>query len=134
MRIPDKPEKLMVYIAGPMTAGVMQENVETAMRAATQLLSNGCHVILPHLNMFLEQFWDDADLMPPKWGTEEWLEWDYHMLSLCDVVLRLEGESPGSDRETAFALGRGIPVMDSVNEIIRKKDKWELAQREGDGW
>ena len=80
--------------------------------------------------MFLEQFWDDADLVPHKWGVDDWLEWDYHMLSLCDVVLRLEGESPGSDRETAFAMGRGIPIKNSVNEVIRWKDKLELKERE----
>ena len=109
----------------------MQENVETAMVVATKLLSAGCHVILPHLNMFLEQFWNDTEGWPDgKWSTDQWLEWDYHMLSLCDVVLRLEGDSPGSDRETAFAMGRGIPIKNSVNELLRWKEKLELKERE----
>jgi hypothetical protein len=122
-------EKIMVYIAGPMTKGDMKENVATAMDVATNLLTEGFHVILPHLNMFLEQFWADTDTAPDKWGTEQWLEWDYHMLSLCDVVLRIEGESPGSDRETAFARGRRIPVVHAVNELIRYRQKVEGASK-----
>lgn len=50
---------------------------------------------------------------------EEWMEVCLTWVEKCDAVLRLEGHSVGADAEVAFAKGRGIPVVHSVDELRR---------------
>jgi len=49
---------------------------------------------------------------------EDWMRVDLEMICRCDVLLRLEGESPGADREVAHSLSLGIPVVHSVEELV----------------
>jgi len=41
------------------------------------------------------------------------MEW----ITVCDCVLRLEGESPGADAEVVLAKKKGIPVFYSIDEL-----------------
>jgi hypothetical protein len=40
---------------------------------------------------------------------ETWMAVDLKLLSQCDIVLRLPGESPGAEREIRYARERDIP-------------------------
>ena len=50
-------------------------------------------------------------------GYEQWMKLDLAWLDKCDALLRLPGESPGSDREVDAAKERGIPVYYSVRAV-----------------
>lgn len=100
---------IRVYVAGPLTKGHVVSNIRSAVEVATQLLDEGYFPFLPHLS----HLWD---LLSPR-GYEEWLRYDLHWLSTCNVLLRLLGESPGADREVREAHKLGIPVVFSIEEL-----------------
>ena len=47
-----------------------------------------------------------------------WLKLDLEFLPCCDAVLRLEGESHGADGEVAHAKSIGIPVFDTIENVV----------------
>lgn len=128
-----KKNGILVYVAGPLTKGDVTENVRNAMTVGSKLLMDGYDVIIPHLNMFLQRFWEEEGLFgaAPKseWGYDEFMEWDYALLRKCDILYRMPGESPGSDMEVAFSKGQGKPVVYNFGELenyrlaISKKKK-----------
>lgn len=100
------------YIAGPLTRGNVAVNEYLAVQAAERLRKAGFAPFCPHL--FVE--WEK---IAPGATYEEWLAIDLAWLEVSDAVLRLPGESPGADRETAFAVSRGIPVFTDEMELVR---------------
>lgn len=99
-----------VYIAGPYTQGDTAINVRTALGAAQELLLAGWAPYVPHLT----HFWH---LVYPG-PYEHWAALGIVWLEVADALVRLPGESPGADREVAFARDHGIPVYDSVAALI----------------
>ena len=99
-----------VYIAGPYTLGDIAVNVATAMHIGSELMDAGYSVYVPHLSHFMHM------LNPKKY--ERWLEHDIVWLSLCNIVLRLEGESKGADKEVLEAKRLGIPVYYSLHALL----------------
>lgn len=95
--------KPRIYVAGPISKGDRRRNIANAIHAAEQLMQAGAHAFVPHLNCE----WDDRH----RHSLEEWLEYDFAWLALCDALVRLSGESEGSDREVAEAWRLGIPVF-----------------------
>jgi len=92
----------MVYISGPIHgSGIVEDNVRRAVTCAEELLLCGYTPIVPHLNVL----WN---LISPH-EASFWLLMDYNLLSRCDAVVRLIGESPGSDLEKEWTLKLGIP-------------------------
>jgi hypothetical protein len=49
---------------------------------------------------------------------EDWLALDFSCISVCDALLRLDGDSKGADREVAYARSLGIPVYLSLDTLI----------------
>lgn len=93
-----------VYVAGPLNGSGTQEiNIRNACRVGTQLLAKGMIPFIPHLNVL----WNMVD----PHHVDDWMRWDVAWLDRCDAMLRLPGESPGSDHEIAEARKRGIPVF-----------------------
>ena len=99
-----------VYIASPYTLGDVAVNVRKSFLAADELLKYG---YLPYPPLWTH-FWH---MMSPK-PYEVWMELDLEWIKRCDYVLRLPGESSGADREVAFACSCGIPVFDSITDLI----------------
>ncbi len=95
--------KPRIYVAGPIAKGDRQQNIANAIHVAEQLLNAGAHPYVPHLNVA----WDDMY----KHSLGVWLEYDFTWLALCDALVRLPGESEGSDREVGEARRVGIPVF-----------------------
>jgi uncharacterized protein DUF4406 len=106
-----KPLKGMVYVAGPMTLGVREENIANAMMAGVELMNAGWAAFLPQLSYF----WDDQ--MPQAW--EKWLAYDLAIIQRCIAIVRLRGESKGADVEEAFANTQNIPVFFSVDSFVK---------------
>lgn len=91
-----------VYVAGPYTKGDVAVNVRRAIEVGSELHDAGFMPFIPHLT----HFWH---FITPK-PYEVWLSVDNEWLPLCDALLRLPGESSGSDKEVSLAQSLGIPV------------------------
>lgn len=101
---------LYVYIAGPYTKGVIATNIRNAIHAADMVRELGHVPFVPHLT----HLWD---IVSPR-SYESWLDYDFHWLKKCDRLIRLDGESPGADREVVFAHENGIPVYAGLQAFL----------------
>lgn len=102
---------MKVYIAGPMSQGDYVLNLRAGMEAWLALRQRGYYPFCPHLSAFLYL------LFPEQHTYEQWLEYDFTWLGVCDALLRLPGASYGADREVEQAQALGIPVYHSLDEI-----------------
>lgn len=101
---------MRLYIAGPYSKGDVALNVREAIVAADILLNKGHKPYIPHLN----HLWH---LVKPH-DYETWLALDMAYLAVCEALVRLPGESPGAEREVAFAHKNGISVYYSIEEFL----------------
>jgi len=83
--------KPWIYIAGPYSGGDTIMNIRAAVLAGLALRDAGFVPIVPHTSGFMHY------LDPREY--EFWMEWDFDLLSRCDCLLILPGESPGAERE-----------------------------------
>jgi hypothetical protein len=98
-----------VYIAGPISSDPLT-HLRVGLSKWHELWDLGYAPFLPHLTAYLEV----AKSLP----YEEWIEYDFRWLDVCDAVLRLSGGSPGADREVARATAAGVPVAFTVQELL----------------
>lgn len=118
----------LVYLAGPISNGGTlpvdgrRANMVAACGPAVELLRAGCAVIIPQCTQMVDEICPDAVDQPT------WVESCLPQVAASDCVLRLPGESAGSDIETAFAESRGIPVVYSVADAL------EAVRRPPDGY
>ena len=99
----------VVYIACPYTGGDVAANVARCMEVAHLLMDAGYCPIAPLLSHFLH--------VHRQRPYEDWMAIDMELLRRSDAVIRLSGESPGADRETAAAALFGIPVVRTIPEL-----------------
>lgn len=104
-----------VYVAGPMTTGDIGQNIETAIDAADVLWGYDFIPFVPHLNAFYS--------LQCYHTYEEWMEYDFAWLDVCDCLFRVPGESPGADREVTKAQEWGKPVFYDYNAIAEYYSK-----------
>lgn len=116
--------KKRVYIAGPISQGILEHNLWRADYAFRQLMLAGFAPLCPHWSVYhgsARQFHDivlaQARVLPEYTTHEDWLGVDLPWVAVSDAVLRLEGESVGADREVALAESLGIPVFTSIEEL-----------------
>lgn len=88
----------LVYIAGPIT-GDPWGCLRRATRMAHHLDQLGFDAYLPQLSI----------LHPQPY--EHWVNLGLNVLSRCDGLVRLSGDSPEADREVNHALELGLPVL-----------------------
>jgi len=121
-----------VYIASPYTKGDMARNVHHSLLVANTLIENGYTPFAPLLAHFQHM------MFPQDYDT--WLKLDMDWLAKCDVVLRMKKhlltgeklpESSGADKEVIFAGQKNIPVVESVEELLKRfppvEDSLELC-------
>ena len=101
--------KAKIYVAGPYTKGDVEANVRRAITAANDLADLGYAPFLPHLT----HYWHIQHYRPYDF----WCDLDNQFLPHCDGLLRLSGESSGSDAEEALARSLGIPVFYTIAEL-----------------
>lgn len=112
-------KKYKVYVAGPITAPTDAEmlvNVQKAMRVGCELMKHGHSVFVPHTSFFMHNYAKLTGLYQPTWA--DWIKLDLFMLPGFDVLIRLEGDSRGTDVEVATAELLGIPVFYSADEFL----------------
>lgn len=100
-----------IYVAGPISKGDQFTNVRNAVIAASKLRAVGYAPFVPHLTCI----WH---MMSPD-DYEAWMEYDFAWIVVCDALVRLDGESPGSDREVVYARSIGKPVFFGVDAAIK---------------
>jgi hypothetical protein len=95
---------IRVYVAGPLHgSGKEFANIRTALNWGSLLWAEGILPFVPHLYSFWN-FYQPAT-------AAYWLSLDFAWLDACDALLRLPGESPGSDMEVARMTAHGRPVF-----------------------
>lgn len=98
--------KPMVYVAGPISSNPMH-GTHAALELATRMLDDDVALpFVPHLTVL----WD---IVYPR-HYETWMKFDIEVIEFkCDAVFRLQGESPGADREVQHARNLELPVFGS---------------------
>lgn len=102
-------KRLRVYIAGPYTVGDPIQNIAGALDMGDKVLLLGHTPFIPHTNML----WHFRRPHTP----DIWYRWDNEWLKVCDVLLRIPGESPGADAEVRLAVQLRIPVCYSLEDL-----------------
>ena len=100
----------MIYIASPYTKGDTADNVRVQMDAFHQLAKAGFCSYAPLISHY-QQIYRPLDY-------ETWLSMDLEIVSRCDAVLRLPGDSSGADREVEHAHQCGKPVYFSIMRLL----------------
>ena len=123
----------LTYIACPLTKGDTTENVARADDAMLALMRAGFAVVNPALSCYAgaaeaigELGRYDAAIVPRPgaWNQfqsfthADWLAMGKVIVSRCDAILRIPGESTGADIETAHAAELGIPVFHTLHELV----------------
>jgi hypothetical protein len=113
-----------VYVAGPITQGDLQQNIDRAREATRRLIEAGFAPFCPHLTCFLAGNEPSVTAGVPH---ETWLEIDVEWVKVSHALLRLPGPSVGADHEEAVALTHRIPVYCDLALLIR--DREQLGSR-----
>lgn len=103
---------IKVYIAGPYTLGDVAVNVKNQMDAADKLMNLGFAPFVPLYSHF-------QHMAHPR-PYHSWILLDLEWVKSCDCLLRLEGESSGADGEVKHAVGMGLPVCYSIDEVVKR--------------
>ena len=104
------PKKLMVYIAGPYSHPDPVENTHRAIKVAEDLIARGFLPIIPHQSML----WQLVSPHPIRF----WYDYDLDILERCDILYRIPGESKGADAEVKYAKDKGIPVCETIEQLL----------------
>lgn len=112
----------LLYIAGPISKGDLRANIRQACEAGIRLMKHGVAVHVPHLTCYMGQVYrgDGAipEVLPSGTVIEDWYQMSLVEVRRCDGVLRLPGQSSGSDMEVDEARGMGKPIFHSVDEVL----------------
>lgn len=116
-----------VYIAGPITRGVLADNLNQATAAFVALAKAGLAPHCPHWSAWSGTAHPAgghpshavayASAQPNELAHADWMAVDLCWVAVADCVLRLPGESAGADIETAEAARLGIPVFHSIGDV-----------------
>ena len=110
----------LIYICGPIRnddADIQRQNIGKGIVAAQAIWKAGGAAFCPHMNAYFESPDEDN---PPDQQTRA-IEGDLELIRRSDAVLALPGwmRSVGASAEVCFARGRGIPILDSLDEAVR---------------
>ena len=104
-----------VYIAGPYSKPDPVVNTRNTILVANHLVEVGFVPFVPHLTLL----WH---MVSPQ-DINFWYSYDNEWLEKCDALFRLDGDSPGADKEVQLAHKLGIPVFWSVSELLLASSK-----------
>ena len=123
----------LVYVAGPLTVGDTVDPLQgwrAALAVADTLFDLGLFPLVPHLTVH----WARETAAGRARSTPLWLEWCVAQVRRCDALVRLPGESPGSDLEVDQAISCGIPVFlrcasDGTEPVFIREGCFVLSNR-----
>lgn len=105
---------MLIYISGPYSHGDHLENVNKAVDVADQIAKAGHTCFIPHLY----RYWNERH----EHDYDFWMRQDLAMLSRCDSLVRLPGDSPGADKEVDEARRLGLEVYNWSSDGKYPKD------------
>lgn len=106
---------MKVYIAAPLTKGNRTLNIREAFLAAAIVMKLGHTPFVPHNYDFME-------MIAGECGSYEDFMWiDMEWLSLCDVLIRIPGESSEADREMQYMNNLGRPVYIGLDAFLKEQ-------------
>jgi hypothetical protein len=100
----------VAFVSGPFSDEPMMRTLEAA-DLQHWLMDRGYIVFCPHT----AYFWTDQIRNRPY---EDWMRQCLAFVAKSDIVVRMPGVSPGSDRECAAAESMGIPVLCGREDVI----------------
>lgn len=98
-----------IYVAGPYSSDP-EGNTYMALVEGQRLLERGYAPMVPHLS----HFWNEVIENPYS----DWLDLDLAWVAVADAVYRIPGDSPGADREVELADKLGIPVYETLADLL----------------
>lgn len=101
---------MRVYIAGPFRQGDQLMNVREAVLVGVRLRRAGHVPVIPHFYCLAHLLWPMPDAF--------WMEWGMEDLASCECLVRLPGDSVGSDAEVERAKVLGMPVYYGLGEFL----------------
>ena len=109
-------DRIRVYVAGPISKGNLNKNVQQAVDAGIILIHKGFAPFVPHLSCYMGGCVPD----PMPFGTthDDWMSVDLPWVKVSQALLRLPGESKGADMEVSCANSYGIPVFLSIDDLL----------------
>ena len=111
---------MIIYIAGKYSAATWTEktiNTYKAMDAGIRILLKGHYALIPHLTHFLDERMDALGLEPRD--KNFWYAFDNQIIPKCEGFIKLskDGESMGADMEEQLAIGKGLKIFKTLDEI-----------------
>ena len=104
----------LLYVAGPYAHPDCVLNTHNTIKAAEKALELGYTPVIPHLSMFWHA------VVPHE--IDFWYRYDLALLIKCDILVRLPGESSGSDKEVELAIEHGITVFIGMEKLPDVKE------------
>ena len=105
----------VIYISSTYTLGDVKENVMRQIDAAHKIMDMGHAPIAPLLSHFLH--------LRRERPYDDWMVIDLAIVPKCDILLRLDGESAGAEKEVKIANECNIPIVYSFDELIEFLNK-----------
>jgi hypothetical protein len=114
---------MLILIAGPYRSGTQDDPAkmaanQVALEAASWPLFQAGHI--PMIGEWVAQpVWRAAGGKTPGDDLYEAIFYPAaeRLLSICDAVLRLPGDSRGADNDVAMARAKGLPVYTRLDQI-----------------
>lgn len=120
-RVVDPKMRKAVYIAGPITRGVLAENIRQGTEAALELMREGYAPLCPMLTCYMGG--PSPEVLPAGTTHGDWMGTDLPWVAKADALLRLPGESVGADLEVACANKHGVPVFHSISDLNARLER-----------
>jgi len=102
--------KTAVFVSGPYTQGNVKENIKKSIVVADKLIEAGFLPLVPHLWYYIEKH--------NKRDYDTWFNLASALLDRADCLLRMPGESPRADREVEKAVELGMPIFNSIEDLL----------------
>lgn len=115
-----KGKRFYVYVGGPISKGPWDGNMLQATRAFNMFVYGGLIPFVPHATSTLnKQYVSGKISVAPTDDYHFWLGYDFSYLrDVMHAMLRMPGESWGTDREEEYMESINKPVFDTVEEIF----------------
>lgn len=111
--------KFFVYVAGPISKGPWDGNMLQSTRAFNMFVYAGLVPIVPHATTLLNHVYVEDRIVANTDDYSFWLAYDFaYLRDVAHVMLRMPGESWGTDREEEYMISMGKPVFDTVEEVF----------------
>lgn len=102
--------KTAVFVSGPYSNNI-EENLNNVIEVSNKLIDMGFVPVIPHFYHYIE--------VKHEKPYDVWLNCALGLLERSDIYFRLPGESPGADKEEAFADELDMVKYYSIDDLLQ---------------